>query len=171
MDNNSLHSYQLNQVDTYMMSTLFVIGNILMPQLCHFVGGSHAGHVWLPIYFFTLIGAYKYGMAVGLLTAVLSPLINHLMFGMPPLAVLPSILCKSVVLAAVAGMIAERTNKVTLPTLLATVLVYQMIGTLGEFALFQHDFYAAISDFRIGIPGMLLQLFGGYLLLKYVLIK
>ena len=62
-------------------------------------------------------------------------------------------------------------EKADLLTMLATVLIYQVVGTLGEFALFQHDFYAAISDFRMGIPGMLLQLFGGYLLLKYVLIK
>ncbi len=171
MNTNSLHSYQLNQAETYMMSTLFVIGNLLMPQLCHFVGGSHAGHVWLPIYLFTLIGAYKYGTAVGLITAIFSPIINHLLFGMPPLAVLPSILCKSVVLAVVAGFVAERTKKVTLLTLLATILAYQVVGTLGEFALFQPNFYAAISDFRVGIPGMLMQLFGGYVLLKYVLNK
>ena len=168
MKTNSLYNYQLNQTDTYMMSTLFVIGNLIMPQICHFFG---TGHVWLPIYFFTLIGAYKYGMAVGLLTAIFSPLINHLMFGMPPLAVLPSIFCKSVVLAVVAGLIAEKTNKVTLLTLLASVLAYQVVGTLGEFALFQHNFYAAIIDFRMGIPGMLLQVFGGYMLLKYVLNK
>lgn len=171
MNTNSLHSYQLNQVDTYMMSALFVIGNLLMPQLCHFAGGSHAGHVWLPIYLFTLIGAYKYGFAVGLITAVLSPIANHLIFGMPPMAVLPSILCKSVVLAVVAGMVAERTKKVALLTLLATILTYQLIGTALEFALFQPNFYAAISDFRVGIPGMLMQLFGGYVLLKYVLNK
>ncbi|MBQ0155215.1 MAG: ECF transporter S component [Bacteroidales bacterium] len=169
--NSSLHSYQLNQTETYLMSTLFVIGNLLMPQLCHFAGGSHAGHVWLPIYLFTLIGAYKYSFAVGLITAVFSPIVNHLLFGMPPLAVLPSILCKSVVLAVVAAMVAEKTKKVTLLTLLATILTYQVIGTLAEFALFQPNFYAAISDFRVGVPGMLMQLFGGYALLKYVLNK
>ena len=30
---------------------------------------------------------------------------------------------------------------------------------------------AAVEDFRIGIPGMLLQVFGGYLFLKYVIRK
>lgn len=168
MRTNSLYNYQFNQADTYLMSTLFVIGNLLMPQLCHFFG---TGHVWLPIYFFTLIGAYKYGIAVGLVTAILSPIINNLMFGMPSASVLPCILCKSVVLAVVAGLIAERTKKVTLLTILATVLAYQFLGTLGEFILFKPNFYDAAVDFRLGIPGMLLQLFGGYLILKYVLNK
>ncbi len=165
---NSVYNYQWNQTDTYLMSTLFVIGNILMPQLCHFFG---SGHVWLPIYFFTLVGAYKYGMAVGLVTAVCSPIINHLMFGMPPLAVLPSILCKSIVLAIIASLISKKTQKVTFLAILATILGYQIIGTALEYALFQPDFYRAIIDFRIGVPGMLLQLIGGFLLLKYVLNK
>ena len=30
---------------------------------------------------------------------------------------------------------------------------------------------AAVQDFRIGIPGMLLQVFGGYLFIKYVIRK
>lgn len=168
MKTNSLYNYQLNQASTYMMAALFVIGNILMPQICHFFG---SGHVWLPIYFFTLIGAYKYGFSVGLITAICSPLINHYMFGMPPMSALPAILCKSIVLAVAAGMIAEKTKKITLLTILATVLAYQVIGTMFEFALFKPNFYEAAVDFRMGIPGMLLQWFGGYLLLKYVLIK
>ena len=65
-------------------------GNIVLPQLCHLVP---QGLILLPIYFFTLIGAYKYGWQVGLLTAVLSPLANHLLFGMPPAPMLAPILC------------------------------------------------------------------------------
>ena len=33
------------------------------------------------------------------------------------------------------------------------------------------DFNAAIQDFRIGIPGMLLQVFGGYAVIRYILTK
>ena len=121
---------------------------------------------WLPIYFFTLVGAYKYDWKVGLLTAIISPLVNSALFGMPAPAALPAILLKSVLLAAGAGFAAHRFRKVSVPALLAVVLFYQFVGTLGEWAFFADSFHAAVQDFRIGIPGMLLQVFGGYAFIR-----
>jgi hypothetical protein len=160
-----LYSYNFSSVKTYLFATLFVVGNIVAPQLAHFV--PQGGFIFLPIYFFTLIAAYKYGLKVGLLTALLSPVINHLLFGMPPMAVLPAILIKSVLLAGAASWLARRSNAVTLLNLVLAVLIYQVAGTLLEWALVR-DFSVAIQDFRIGIPGMLLQIFGGFGLLKAI---
>ena len=121
--------------------------------------------MFLPIYFFTLMASYKYGVKVGLMTAVLSPVVNSLFFGMPALALLPAILTKSVVLALAASFVANKTQKVSIVNLLIVVLAYQCVGTLAEWAM-TSSFYVAIQDFRLGIPGMLLQLFGTYFLLK-----
>ena len=82
-------------------------------------------------------------------------------------AILPAILVKSVLLALVAGYMADRFRKITIPALLGTVMAYQVVGTLIEWVLVG-DFYLAAQDFRIGIPGMLLQIFGGYALLKAI---
>jgi hypothetical protein len=120
---------------------------------------------FLPIYFFTLIAAYKYGLGVGLLTALLSPVVNHLIFGMPPLAVLPIILIKSSLLAIAAAMIAQRTQVVSMLNLLLVVLLYQVVGTAFEWMIVG-DFWVAVQDFRIGLPGMLIQVVGGYFVLK-----
>lgn len=163
-----LYSLSYTQTRTYLIAMGFVIGNIILPQLCHLV--PQGGLTLLPIYFFTLIGAYKYGWKVGILTAVLSPVMNHLLFGMPSLALLPVILLKSVLLAVTAGLTAGYYKRLSIPVLLIVVLVYQMIGTLGEWLLLG-DFRVAIQDFRIGIPGMLLQIFGGYLFIKYLIRK
>lgn len=170
MQNVTIKLYTLGytNVRTYMMVALFVLGNIVLPQLFHLV--PQGGMMWLPIYFFTLVGAYKYGWKVGLLTAVFSPIVNSLLFGMPMPQVLPAILLKSVLLALVAGYMAYRYNKANLPLLLATVLAYQVIGTLGEWAMCG-DFMLAMQDFRIGIPGMLLQIFGGYAVINYIIRK
>lgn len=77
-----LYSLEFANAKTYLAAALFAVGNILLPQLCHQV--HLGGPTWLPIYFFTLVGACKYGWRVGLLTAVVSPLVNSLLFGMPP---------------------------------------------------------------------------------------
>ena len=106
-----LYSLNYSNVKTYLFALLFVAGNIALPQLCHLV--PYGGPTLLPIYFFTLIAAYKYGFQVGLLTAV------------------------------------------------------QLIGTAFEWMI-EGDFYIAVQDFRIGIPGMLIQWFGGYALLKAI---
>ena len=158
-----IYNYGLNDLKTYLFVFLFVAGNIILPQLCHLI--PDGGKMFLPIYFFTLIASYKYGVKVGLMTAVLSPVVNSLFFGMPALALLPAILTKSVVLALAASFVANKTQKVSIVNLLIVVLAYQCVGTLAEWAM-TSSFYVAIQDFRLGIPGMLLQLFGTYFLLK-----
>ena len=158
-----IYNYGLNELKTYLFAFLFVAGNIILPQLCHLI--SDGGKMFLPIYFFTLVASYKYGVKVGLMTAVLSPIINSLLFGMPALAILPAILTKSVVLALAASLVANKTHKISIVNLLIVVLAYQFVGTLAEWAM-TSSFYVAIQDFRLGIPGMVLQLFGTYFLLK-----
>jgi hypothetical protein len=145
----TLYSTGYLETRTYLAAALFAAGNIVLPQLCHLV--QLGGPTMLPIYFFTLVGAYKYGWRTGLLTALASPLVNAALFGMPAVTALPAILVKSALLAAV-------------------VLFYQIVGSAGEWAL-TGSFTAAVQDFRIGIPGMLLQVFGGYLFIKYVIRK
>ena len=160
-----LYSLSYSEIKTYLFATLFIAGNIILPQLCHLIPGG--GFVWLPIYFFTLIAAYKYGIKVGLLTAILSPLVNSLIFGMPPVAMLPIIITKSILLASVAAFVAHRFNKVAILPILIVILSYQIIGIAIEWMMVK-DLWVAVQDFRIGIPGLLFQLLGGYALLKAI---
>ena len=162
-----LYTMGYTEAKTYLVATMFIVGNIALPQLCHLV--PQGGMIWLPIYFFTLIGAYKYGWKVGLITAILSPILNHLLFGMPAAAVLAPILVKSTILALTAGYTASHTKKVSIALLAGVVLAYQVAGGLFEWAI--ADFNAALQDFRLGLPGMALQIFGGYLFIKYLLKK
>lgn len=168
METTTLKFYSLNYSDikTYLAASLFIVGNILFPQLFHLI--PQGGITWLPIYFFTLIGAYKYGWKVGLLTAVLSPVINSLLFGMPMPVALPAILLKSILLAISAGWAAQRYGRISISILVGVVLSYQIVGTLGEW-IYVGNFFKAIQDFRIGILGMCLQVFGGYFLIKYLI--
>ena len=107
METTSIKLYSLNYNDTktYLATLLFVVGNMALPQLFHLI--PQGGITWLPIYFFTLIGAYKYGWKVGLLTALLSPVLNSLLFGMPQPVILPAILLRSTLLAIAAGYAAH----------------------------------------------------------------
>lgn len=158
-----IYNYRLNELKTYLFVALFVTGNIVLPQLCHLL--PDGGKILLPIYFFTLIASYKYGLRVGLLTAVLSPIVNSLLFGMPTTIVLPIILVKSIILAITASYVANKTKKISLINLLIIILTYQLLGSLTEWAI-TSSLYIATQDFRIGIPGMILQLILSFLILN-----
>ena len=160
-----IYNYGLNEIKTYLFISMFVAGNIILPQLCHLI--PDGGKIFLPIYFFTLFASYKYGLKVGLITALLSPTINTVLFGMPAPELLPAILTKSIVLTFAAFIVAKKTNKVSLINLLIVVLTYQCVGTLAEWAM-TSSFNIAIQDFRLGIPGMILQIVLSYLLLRKI---
>lgn len=163
-----IHVLGYREWRAYALAAAFVGGNVLLPQLCHLV--PQGGLTWLPIYFFTLVAAYKYGPVAGLLTAVLSPLVNSVMFGMPAPAVLPIILVKSVLLALAASSVARAARGVVLWGVLAAVLAYQSVGMMVEWAM-SGSLSVALQDIRLGWPGMLAQVFGGYAIMRYVLKK
>lgn len=121
----TLYSTGYRETRTYLAAALFAAGNIVLPQLCHLV--QLGGPTMLPIYFFTLVGAYKYGWRTGLLTALASPLVNAALFGMPAVTALPAILAKSALLAGAAGYAARRFNRVSVALLAAVVLFYQIV--------------------------------------------
>ena len=150
---------------TYVAATLFVIGNILLPQLCHLM--PQGGLIWLPIYFFTLVAAYKYGLTAGLLTAIVSPIVNSSLFGMPAASMLPIILTKSVLLALAAAFIASKVHRVALWAVALAVVAYQGIGMMAEWGM-TGSLTAALQDIRLGWPGMLVQVFGGFAIIKLI---
>ncbi|MBQ1736690.1 MAG: ECF transporter S component [Muribaculaceae bacterium] len=163
-----LYSLGWREMRTYLFALLFIAGNIVLPQLCHLI--PQGGLMLLPIYFFTLIAAYKFGFRVGLLTAVLSPLINSALFGMPPAAALPIITIKGMLLAGAAAWMASKSKGASLLALIAAVLGYQLAGGAIEWAM-TGSVASALQDWKLGWPGMLLQAVGGWLILNHLFKK
>ena len=161
-----LYSLNYSNVRTYLFALLFVTGNIALPQICHLV--PYGGPTLLPIYFFTLIAAYKIWLSCGItdsnsFSCHQSPVICNAHRELHS----PIILIKSALLAGTSALAARTLKSVSLWAILGVVLSYQIIGTAFEWA-FIGNFHAAVQDFRIGIPGMLIQWFGGYALLKAI---
>lgn len=85
---------------------------------------------------------------------------------MPAAGFFPGIVLKSVLLTGAAGFASTPFREVSVLLLAAVVLFYQVAGTLGEWAM-TGSWYAAIQDFRIGVPGMLVQIFVGWMVIRY----
>lgn len=161
----TLDSWKYRERKTYLAAIILAAGNIALPQLFHMV--SQGGTTWLPIYFFTLVGAYRYGWRVGMLTAIASPLANHALFGMPVAAMLPVVVMKSALLAMLASIAAARFGRATIPLLVAVVAGYQALGMLGEWAI-TGSLHTAWHAVATGLPGMLLQVVGGRAVLGFM---
>ena len=157
------YELKLMSVEAYLKSALFVVANLALPHLFHLIPGG--GVMFLPIYFFTLCGTLRYGWQVGVLTALMSPLVGNVLFGAPMTAMLPDMLLKGAVLAVVAHVLMHKNVKwALLNPLLAVVAAWTLVGVL-EWPFTGASY--AFQDFVTGLPGMALMTLGGMVTLKW----
>ena len=162
--NVRLYALNYDEAKTYLWAAVFVACNLVLPQVFHLI--PQGGFIFAPLSFVFLAGAYKFGWKVGLLAALASPLVNHAITGMPAWDVMPVMTLKLAVIALVAGFAAQRFRTVSLPILVGVVLVSLVLGGLGELIL-TGGIAATIADVTIGWPGLLLQVFGTWLILRF----
>lgn len=160
--NVRLYAFNYDEAKTYLWATVFVACNLVLPQVFHLI--PQGGVIFSPLSLVILAGAYKFGWKTGFLAALLSPLVNHTLTGMPATDVIPVMTLKLAVLALVAGLTAQHFKKVSLPLIIGVVLVSKVIGSLGELLL-TSSIDKTIADFTIGWPGLLLQIIGAWLIL------
>lgn len=141
----------LSNLRTYLFALLFTAGNVVLPQLCHLV--PQGGLIFQPIYLFTIVAACRWGWRVALLTALVSPLINTLLFAMPSVAMLPVVLLKSVVFAL--GVSWSMMGKVRKPMLTAVLCIVgaQLLGVAVEWLLL-----SSATTLWFCLPGLALQI-------------
>ena len=151
----------LGEPRLYLVTAAMVAGNILLPLAFHQF--PEGGRMFLPIFFFTLIAGWRFGAQVAVITAMLSPLANHYLTGMPPSAMLHEIILQSALLGALAAMAASRFGKATLATLALVVLVHQAL-VLFPMAL-HSGWQPCLAALKFRAPGLLLQVLGGFLVL------
>ena len=141
---------------------------VILPQLVHFALGQPGGVKWLPMYLPVLIGGCMLGAKWGLAVGVLSPLVSFLITSamgnpMPIAARLPFMMAELAVFALVSGLF---TNKIAKNGLWAfpAVILAQVTGRaifLGLIALTQSmtNFTVPMiwSQIQTGFVGLLAQ--------------
>ena len=95
-----LYTLYYDEAKTYMWAAIFVVANIVLPQLFHLI--PQGGIMFSPLSLVIMAGAYKFGWRAALLAAVASPIVNHTLFGMPAAGVMPLMMTKLAILAMVA---------------------------------------------------------------------
>ena len=155
-----LYSFDFSELRTYLWAAAFAVCNLLLPQVCHLV--PQGGIVFAPLSLVIMAGAYKLGWRVGLIAAVASPLVNHLIMGMPAWNMIPLMTMKLAVIALVAGLVAQRYKSASLPLIAAAVAVSFVLGGVGELVI-TGGLSMTANDLLLGWPGLLLQIGGTWL--------
>lgn len=160
---NNLYSLTFKETKTYLITSILIIGSLILPQLFHLI--PNGGQIFIPIYFFTLIGSYKYGIRVGILLSVFSPITSFLIFGMPPLFMLFQLVLVSIILSIIASFIALKTKKISFIGIFIAVIFAQIVALFTNMFL-SNSIIESWNYFTTSIPGMAFQLFGSYFMLK-----
>lgn len=139
---------------TYLRASAFVILSVLTPVVMHQF--SVSGIAFLPILFFTFFAAIRYGWAVGLLSAIASPLVSNMLTGMPPGIILYVVLAQCVVISLLTGVFVRSSFKISFFQILTVIIAYQATALVIESSFI--GFSSAWSGLITTIPGMIIQL-------------
>ena len=155
----------MNKTKQLVLTALFVATGIALPQAFHAI--PNAGSIFLPMHIPVLISGYALGPLFGLICGILTPLLSHLIFQMPPAPVLPGMLCELAVYGLMTGLLNKvikienrllRNYVVLIGAMLCGRITYGILNSL-VFRAGQYSMQAWISAaFVTAIPGIIIQL-------------
>lgn len=155
----------MSRTKQLVMAALCIALGVALPQAFHAV--PNAGSVFLPMHIPVLIGGFLTGPLFGAAIGFFTPLLSHLMFGMPPASVLPGMLCELTAYGLLTGLF-NKIIKIKKPTVkVFVVLILAMIGgriTYGIlnaliFRAGKYSMQAWISAALVtALPGIIIQL-------------
>lgn len=147
------------------ISAMFVALCVVLPMAFHSV--ANAGQILLPMHFPVLLCGMACGWPYGLACGILGPLLSSLFTGMPPMAILPSMLCELAVYGFVTGLLSRKINSglkifdIYLPLLCAMVAGRLFYGILNALIFRAGSYSFSIwltAAFVTSLPGIIIQL-------------
>lgn len=138
---------------------------VVLPQAFHAV--PNAGSVLLPMHLPVLLCGLTCGWPYGLACGVLTPLLSHLLTGMPPAAYLPAMVCELAAYGLISGLLARRirTGRRSLDLyvqLIAAMLAGRVVYGMMNALVFRAGAYSMelflTAAFVAALPGILIQL-------------
>ena len=147
------------------LTAMFIALGVVLPQAFHAI--PNAGSVFLPMHIPVLVSGFVVGPLFGLICGLATPLLSHLIFGMPPAPVLPGMLCELAVYGLMTGVFSKvvKNDNYTVKTCIVLILsmlcgriTYGILNAL-VFRAGSYSFAAWTSAaFVTAIPGIIIQL-------------
>lgn len=138
---------------------------VVLPQAFHAI--PNAGSIYLPMHIPVLLCGLICGAPYGLLCGLAGPVLSALFTGMPPIAVLPSMIVECAVYGLVTGLLMKgiHTGKLAADlyiSLVVAMLAGRIVSGLAKALIFSAGNYSfavwAAGSFVAAIPGIVIQL-------------
>ena len=155
---------QMSSVKRSVLSALMMALCVVLPMAFHAV--PNGGTVFLPMHIPVLICGMICGWPYGLLCGLMGPLLSSLIAGMPPLAVLPSMMVECAAYGLITGILLKyvRTGRLYADlylALIAAMIAGRVLSGVAKALIFTPGItmksWLTVS-FVTAIPGIVIQL-------------
>jgi len=146
-------------------AALFVALGIVLPMTLHSI--PNAGRIFLPMHIPILLCGIICGLPYGLVCGIVTPLLSSVLTGMPPAALLPSMICELAAYGAVSSSIMRSSLvKNTYAKVYAALIVSMLFGRIFYGVLNAVIFSAGSYSMQIwltaafitALPGVIIQI-------------
>lgn len=154
-----------DMIKKYIFTGLCMALCIVLPMAFHAI--PNAGSVICPMHIPVYICGFVCGWQYGLLCGIVGPLLSSLLTGMPPFAILPSMMVELAVYGAVSALMLKAVHtKVTYADLYISLVTAMLAGRVAA-GIVKALFFArgqitiatwATAHFVTSLPGIIIQL-------------
>ena len=147
------------------LTALLIAIGVVLPQAFHAI--PNAGSIFLPMHIPVLIAGFAVGPFYGALCGILTPILSHLIFGMPPAMMLAQMVCELAMYGFMTGLLSSlitiknpllKNYVVLILNMLAGRLTYGILNAL-IFKAGSYSMQAWLSAaFISALPGIAIQL-------------
>lgn len=153
------------EIKKYMLTAMCITLCVVLPQAFHFI--PNFGMIFLPMHIPVLLCGLTCGAPFGFLCGMVGPILSSLFKGMPPVAILPSMLAECAVYGTVSGLLMNRCSRKRLSVNIYISLIVAMItgrifaGIVQAFILSTGEVSISAwisTHFIVSFPGIVIQL-------------
>ena len=155
----------MSSIKKMVFSALFIALGIILPLAFHSI--PNAGGIFLPMHIPVLICGIICGFPYGLACGIITPLLSSLLTGMPPTAILPSMIFELAVYGTVSSLLMhyihiEHTYKKVYISLIGAMLSGRLAYGILNALIFKAGNYSmqmwTAAAFITALPGVVIQL-------------
>lgn len=132
---------------------------VVLPIAFHSI--QNAGSIFLPMHIPVLFCGLLCGPWYGLACGILAPVLSSTLTGMPPAAILPSMVVELAVYGLVAGLL-KKVTKNNIVSLIGAMLCGRVVAGLAKAFIFNAGSYTmkawVTSSFVTALPGIVIQI-------------
>lgn len=132
---------------------------VVLPIAFHSI--QNAGSIFLPMHIPVLLCGLLCGPWYGLACGILAPVLSSLLTGMPPSAILPSMICELAVYGLCSGIMKKMTKN-NIVSLVVAMLAGRVVSGLAKALIFNAGNYSfkawVTSSFVTALPGIIIQI-------------